>query len=228
VAECGTQHRLALSRDQFPDTLRGNDSVIWFEPGLQDSLAWGAWLSSRLANQYRVVGANIVLATNRRLEQIPTIAPLLVRTNVVWERMRPTEIAQREADGIHVRRAAPPGLIAYGPHSWMQYGLNSQHGVALPPGRYEARFELRIQQASDPAAALVRLEAGFVGDAIVAQQDVTASALTPANLAGQDPFVATLAFAVSPEQRGRFLLLRPIHLGTADVTLRGIGLVRTD
>jgi hypothetical protein len=204
------------------------DTVIWFDPGQQDSLAWATWLSSRLNFHYQVVGASIVVATNRRLDQSPHFAPVLVPTNALWRRMRPTAIVDRAADGFHVPRSRPPGLIAEGPHDWWRYGLHFAHGVAVPAGQYVARFELRVANAGDPAAALVRLEAGFAFGPTVATAVVRADQLSAETLSGGQPMLVSLPFAVDQANAVRFLQLRAIHLGNADVTLRGMGLTRAD
>jgi hypothetical protein len=209
-------------------SLQVADTVIWFDPGQQDSLAWATWLSSHLNFHYQVVGSSIMIATNRRLDQSPLFAPAVAPTNAVWRRMRPTAIADRTADGFYVPRSRPAGLIAEGPHDWWRYGLYFAHGVALPAGQYVARFELQIANASDPAAELVRLEAGFAFGPTVANAVVRADRLSPETLSGRQPMLVSLPFAIDQANAARYLQLRAIHLGNADVTLRGIGLVRTD
>jgi len=211
---------------RVPDSLRGNDTVIWFEPGLHDSLAWAAWLSSRLPNQFRVIGTNIVMATNRRLDQLPTFAPLLVATNIVSRRMRPTAIAQYVPDGLRVAIDAPRGLIAQGPHSWMRYGLDYHHGVALPPGHYQGQFEFRLVRVKDRATAVLRVEVGFFNARIVAAKDVRLQDLPATNPDGLQSFVVTLPFEVTPDLERHFLELRAIHVGNAELVLRRVDVVR--
>jgi hypothetical protein len=204
------------------------DTVIWFDPGQQDSLAWSTWLTSHLNFHYQVVGSSIMIATNRRLDQVPLFAPSLAPTNAVWRRMRPTPIADRTADGFHVPRDRPAGLIAEGPHEWWRYGLYFAHGVSLPAGQYIARFELQVANASDPAAELVRLEIGFAFGPTVATAVVRADQLSQDTLSGRQPMLVSVAFTIDQANAARYLQLRAIHLGNAEVTLRGIGLVRSD
>ncbi len=210
------------------DALAGADTVAWFDPGQQDSLAWGTWLSSRLANHYRVAGTGILLASNRRLEQVPALLPALVPANPVWSRMRPTALAEAMPDGLRVPRERPQGLIADGPHAWWRYGLYYAHGVAIPAGRYEAQYELRFSGARDPFVDLVRLEVGFAWGPTAASVTVRAAQLRVETVAGQQPARVSVAFAVDPANAARWLQLRAIHLGNADVTLRNITLARTD
>lgn len=209
-----------------PRALEGADTVIWFDPGQQDSLAWGTWLSSRLANHYQVLGSNILLASNRRLEQSPALAPALVPANPVWRRMRPTWIAERTSEGFRVARDRPASLIAEGPHSWWRYGLYFAHGVTVPAGRYEARFDFSFASARDPFIELARLEVGFAWGPTVAQATVRADQLRPETVTGQQPVRITLPFVVDQQNAARFLQLRAFHVGNADVTLRNITLVR--
>jgi hypothetical protein len=209
----------------YPDSqlLRGNDSILWFEGSLQASLAWAAALTSGLTSHYRVAGTNIVVASNRPLEQSAVFAPQLRRTNLVWDRMRPTPIARRESEGFVVPRAARPGPIAEGPHSWMLYGINSQHSLTLPEGRYEARFEARAAHIADPGAPVLRLEVGFAGGPTVAARDIRAS-----DLPHPGGGIVAVPFEVTAAQRDLFLQLRAIHLGNADLVLRSVSLARVD
>jgi hypothetical protein len=207
---------------------RGIDTVVWFDPGSQDSLAWDAWLSNRLDNQYRVVGSNILLASDRRLERSPALAPCLVPANPVWRRMRPTSIAERAADGFHVPRERPPGLIAGGPHTRWRFGLYLAEGVSLAIGRYEARFEFRFGNPRDPDADLARTEVGFAGGPTVASLTVQPQGLPPESLSGRQSVTVTVPFEVDYQTTGMFLQLRALHLGNADVTLRNIALARLD
>jgi hypothetical protein len=174
------------------------------------------------------VGSNIVLATNRRLDQMPTLAPLLVPTNIVARRMRSTGIAQGAPDGLRVTPESPRGLIADGPHAWMRYGLNSHHGIALPPGRYEGRFEIRMVRIKDQAAPALRVEIGFYGARIVAARDVRFDAPISPTPDGSQISVIALPFEVTPDLQQRFLQLRAIHVGNAELVLRRVGVVRVD
>ncbi|MBL8838326.1 MAG: hypothetical protein JNL66_18900, partial [Alphaproteobacteria bacterium] len=203
----------------------GADTVIWFDPGQQDSLAWGSWLSSRLGNHYQVVGSNIMIATNRRLHESPLFAPAVVPGNAVWRRMRPTLIAERTPDGFFAARDRPAGLIADGPHGWWRYGMYFAHGVAIPTGRYEARFDLRVANPREAGAVVARLEVGFAWGPTVARAEIRADQLRPESISGAQPILVTVPFAVDATTAPLFLQLRALHLGTADVTLRAVGLV---
>jgi len=232
VAELGRTRVDMAVRALWPDSgervgwlnsyaLDDTDTVIWFEGSLQDRLAWAGAFNGRLNNHYRVFGTNIAIATNRPLDA-SLFAPQLQRVNLVWQRMRATAISELGREGFFVRRSAPPGLIAYGPHSWMSYGINSQHGVALPVGRYQARFEFRAAQVSGVSVPIVRIEAGFYGGGTVATQEVRAGTAATA----QETLAATLSFAVSQAESDLPLQLRAMHLGNADVLLRNVTLAR--
>jgi hypothetical protein len=140
--------------------------------------------------------------------------------------MRPTAIAQYVPDGLRVAIDAPRGLIAQGPHSWMRYGLDYHHGVALPPGHYQAQFEFRLVRVKDRATAVLRVEVGFFNARIVAAKDVRLQDLPATNPDGLQSFVVTLPFEVTPDLERHFLELRAIHVGNAELVLRRVDVVR--
>ena len=59
------------------------DTIIWFDPGARDSDAWATWINQRLNYHYEIPGTPLVMASNRRPEQLPTLRPLIKPTSLL-------------------------------------------------------------------------------------------------------------------------------------------------
>jgi len=210
-------------------TVRGVDTVVWFDPGEQDSQAWGAWTANRLGNHYRVVGSSIMIASNRRLDQSPLLAAAVVPASAMWRRMRPAGGAVRQGDAIVIAREQPGGVLASGPHEPYVNRAGFAQPIMLPEGRYEARFLVAVNRLRDPFGAVLRVEAGSASASEIAGAvELASAALPPEVAAGRQPTVLALQFAIDEAASRRPFQLRAIHLGTADVALHGVSLTRID
>lgn len=207
---------------------READTVISLNPGAHDNDAWAVFLMRDLTRHFTVPGTNLLISTNRSLDDLPSFRTMLVPASPVRMRMQPAEIAVAGPDGWFVARDQPEGVVARGPHRQRPHGLHTSNGVTLPTGLYEVTFLLRAERIEDPARPVIRIELAFAfGDEILVSRSLTGAQF--ASVTGQEgPWRRlTIPFSITARDRFRFLNFRVWHLRNADLTVHDIRLSRT-
>lgn len=225
----GLAPRFFTHRDWLEGSLPNDgqvDSVVFFDPGYLDSLAWATMLEQNLEHYYGIPGTRIAVASNRSLDRLSSFRPFLTPMNPLWRRMRPTSITEVRADGFFVSRNSPPGPMNDGPHMSWKSGLCFSNTLALPVGGYIAEFSFSLSNINNAAEPVASFELDYPW-APQARQRWTLRERDLRELERDGDFYKfPMSFTVTGAAAGQAFNLRLVHEGNADIKLVNVRLLK--
>ncbi len=177
------------------------DTLLFFSTGISRDDGLALVRSQRLQKRYQVAGTNISVASNRALEGVPPLGPLLrpaPLTAFLWA--GPAGTVRRP--GFRNRPDRPPGLMFHGPY------------LELPKGKYQLRYRLGISGVRDARQPVLTMDvAANDGQSVLARRTLSAGDLG----ADSGTHSVTLDFSVGTEPLGSGIEFRVWHHGNARV-----------